>query len=191
MDWQGPRIAGFIDGTYVQLSLPDWLRFGGNVERAVEENYSEYTYSYSVGEEVMEAEKRVALSPLAHRRNQPSTEPEQTGFHRLGRRGAQHLSSTQCHTDQVSERPAFPTPTPVSPPRKRRQRAGHRPGPGRKVQERRARAAQATGGSATRPGETTANTTPKGKTKGKREERLGKAERHTQRKGTRESTSRR
>ena len=169
LDWQGPRIAGFIGGTYVQLSLADWLRLGGNVERAVEENYSEYTYSYSASEEEMEAEKRVALSPLAHRRNQPSTEPEQTGFHRLGRRGAQHLSSTQCHTDQVSERPAFPTPTPVSPPRKRRRRAGHRPG--RKVQERRARAAQATGGSATRPGETTANATPKGKTKDKLREK--------------------
>lgn len=77
LDWQGPRIAGFIGGTYVQLSLADWLRLGGNVERAVEENYSEYTYSYSASEEEMEAEKRVALSPLAHRRNQPSTEPEQ------------------------------------------------------------------------------------------------------------------
>ena len=37
LDWQGPRIAGFIDGTYVQLSLADWLRLGGHVEQAVEE----------------------------------------------------------------------------------------------------------------------------------------------------------
>eukprot|EP00434_Breviolum_minutum_P029513 symbB.v1.2.026097.t1/scaffold2583.1/size75752/6 len=75
LDWQDLSIAGFADGTYVQLSVADWLRLGGNVERAVappeldnrslEESSSEYTYSYSASGEEVEIEEGAAPSPLA------------------------------------------------------------------------------------------------------------------------------
>lgn len=38
----------------------------------------------------------------AHRHFQPSTEPEQKGFHRLGRRGADPLSSVERQTDPTA-----------------------------------------------------------------------------------------
>ena len=81
LDWQDLSIAGFADGTYVQLSVADWLRLGGNVERAVappeldnrslEESSSEYTYSYSASGEEVEIEEGAAPSPQAVRVSQP------------------------------------------------------------------------------------------------------------------------
>ena len=73
LDWQDLSIAGFTDGTHVQLTVADWLRLGGGVERQLDppasdsgdlrEKYSDYSYSYSASEEEVEVEEGPAPSP--------------------------------------------------------------------------------------------------------------------------------
>ena len=61
LDWQELTLDGFTDGTYVQLTVADWLRLGGGVERKVEEpapgqpetrHTSDYSYYTDTEEEV-------------------------------------------------------------------------------------------------------------------------------------------
>lgn len=82
-----------------------------------------------------------------HRTNRVS--PNQSS-----RSGTHLLHRVLGRTHQVTGRPAFSTPTPASPPRRRRRRAGHRES--RKVDKRRARP-----GSAPSLGETAVSPTPK------------------------------
>ena len=81
LDWQDLSIAGFTDGTYVQLTVADWIRLGGGVELQVDppapdsgdlrENYSDYSYSYSASEEEVEVEEGPAPPPPVVARASP------------------------------------------------------------------------------------------------------------------------
>lgn len=76
LDWQGLSFAGFTDGTHVQLTVADWLRLGGGVERRVEQpvpanppgpaatsDDSDYTYYTEVEEEEITPDERASPSP--------------------------------------------------------------------------------------------------------------------------------
>ena len=112
LDWQDLSIAGFADGTYVQLSVADWLRLGGNVERAVAppelDNRSLEEALPNTPTPIPQVERRWKLKKglrlrhwqcafrsrgAAHRRTQPRTQPEQIGFHRLYNRSWRSRSS--------------------------------------------------------------------------------------------------
>ena len=81
LDWQDLSIAGFTDGTHVQLTVADWLRLGGGVERQLDppapdsgdlrEKYSDYSYSYSASEEEVEVEEGPAPPPPVVARASP------------------------------------------------------------------------------------------------------------------------
>lgn len=121
LDWQDLSIAGFTDGTYVQLSV-----LGDNVERAaappaldnrsLEENSSEYTYSYSASGEGVEIEKRLQrFAAEEPRTDVPSPEQNQNEQvftdYIIGRRGADHpLSSVERQTDPTTTTTTTTTP---------------------------------------------------------------------------------
>ena len=160
LDWQGLRIAGFKDNTYMQLSVADWLAlvapWSGQsphlnlTTSALGENSSEYTSSYI-------ADRRRGRTLATGSARFSAEEPHRTkrvSPNRSSRSRTPLLHRVLRRTHQVTGCPASPTPTPASPPRRRRRRAGHRES--RKIEKRRARP-----GSAPRLGETAVSPTPK------------------------------
>ena len=161
LDWQELTLDGFTDGTHVQLTVADWLRLGGGVERKVEEpaprqpdtrHTSDYSY-YTDTEEEEEVEVDsptpvTRASPPRQLRSRAPPYPPQcrTGGRRISdqRTSPARLSRSRSplpRRGQDKQQDREQTPLLAAPSHRRRRRAGHRAG--RKVQERRARAAQA------------------------------------------------
>ena len=149
LDWQDLSIAGFTDGTHVQLTVADWLRLGGGVERQLDppapdsgdlrEKYSDYSYSYSASEEEVEVEEGPAPPPPVVARASPHRSRSPTPPYPARGTRASPPRVSRSRSPLPRRKPEADRPHQTSPtPRLRRRRGGHRAG--RKVQERRARA---------------------------------------------------
>lgn len=149
LDWQDLSFAGFTDGSHVQLTVADWLRLGGGVERQVDpaapdsgdlrDNYSDYSYSYSASEEEVEVEEGPAPPPPVVARASPPRLRSRTPPYPARGTCASPPRVSRSRSPLPRRKPEADRPHQTSPtPRLRRRRGGHRAG--RKVQERRARA---------------------------------------------------
>ena len=126
LDWQGLSFAGFTDGTHIQLTVADWPRFGGGVERKVEypepgnlpesvatPEYSDYTYYTEVEEEEVSPGERA--SPCRRSRSRtPDVEVEASSPSPLAVRATQLRSRPPRHPAQnrTSTIRASPTRSP-------------------------------------------------------------------------------
>ena len=101
LDWQGLRIAGFADNTYIQLTVADWLALvapwsGQSPHLNLTTSAWRRTLPSTPAVPTLQVEEEAAPSPLAARASQPRSRTEQIGFHRISRRGAEPISSTGC-----------------------------------------------------------------------------------------------